>query len=77
MAYKLSVVRTLFHQVETNITDEDRKRVDKEKIRTDLKRCGYSNWALQEGQREQLGEQKRSKTYVVLPYVGGMIERLQ
>ena len=88
VAHKLSVVRTLFHRVETHITDEDRKRVEKEKIRTDLRRCGYPNWALQEGQkkdkktktsvqREQQGEQKRSKTHVVLPYVQGMTEWLQ
>ena len=37
VAHKLSVVRTLFHRVEIHITDEDRKRVEKEKIKTDLR----------------------------------------
>ena len=54
VAHKLSVVRTLFHGVKTHITDDNRKRVEKEKIhvRTDLRRCGYPNRALQEGTKE-------------------------
>ena len=64
-----------------------RKRVEKEKIRTDLRRCGYPNWALQGqkkdkktktiAQREQQGEKKRSKMHVVLPYIQRMMERVQ
>ena len=83
VAHKLGVVRTLFHRVETHITDEDRKRVEKENIRTDLRRCGYQNWALKEGQkkdkktktsvqRKQQVDQTRSKTHVVLLYIQGM-----
>ena len=88
VAHKLSVVRTLFDWVETHITDEGQTRVAKEKIRTDLRWCVYPNWALPEGPqtdrkaktpvyREHLCEQPRSLTPVVLPYVQGMIERLQ
>ena len=35
--HKCNVVRILFHRVENHIIDEDRKRVEKEKIRTDLR----------------------------------------
>ena len=49
VAHTLSVVRTPFHRVETHIIDEDRKRVQKEKIRTYLRRGCYPSWALQEG----------------------------
>ena len=51
VAHTLRVVRTLSHQVETHITDDDRKRVENEKIRTDLRRYGYPHWTLQEGQK--------------------------
>ena len=53
-----------------------------------MRRFGYPNWALQEGlkkekknktsvQREQLGEETRSKTHVVLWYIQGITEQLQ
>jgi hypothetical protein len=88
VAHKLSVVRTLFHRVETHITDEERKKVEKEKIRSDLRRCGYPNWALQEGRFKQTaktpvqrvvqeGVSDARRKHIVLPYVQGMTERLQ
>ena len=61
--------------------------MEKEKITTDLRRCGYPNCAFQGKKkdketktlawREQQGEQERSKMHVVLPYTQGMMERIQ
>ena len=74
--------------METHIIDEERKTVEKETIRTDLRRCGYPNWVLQERQmtdmkvktsvqRDQQGEQTRSKTNILIQYEQGMTEQLQ
>ena len=52
---KLSVPSSLFHRCETFKTDENRK-VNREKIKKDLRVCGYPEWAIR--QEKQQGEQR-------------------
>ena len=61
--------------------------MEKEKIRTALRNCGYPEWALKEGEqrgkkrdterKEENTETEKSVGYAVLPYVKGLSERLQ
>ena len=84
---KLGIVRTLMHRANTLITDEDRKKREKEKIKNALRLCGYPEWALKEGEHQgekkktrdkgEDQERKKPKGYVVLPYIKGVSERLR
>ena len=74
------------------ITDEERWKIEKEKVRAVLRMCGDPEWALKEGelrgkrqlrkeQEKQKGteqvEKKMSQPYAVLPYIDGITERVQ
>ncbi|KAI8514068.1 Integrator complex subunit 4 [Branchiostoma belcheri] len=62
---------------------------EKEKVRVALRHCGYPEWALREGEnnsRKDKSSKEQSKTgkqeqlpasYVVLPYIHGVTERLK
>ena len=75
-AHKRIVAGTLFHQVETHIKHNEKKKV--EKIMTDVRRYGYLNWAFPKGQfkknekttvqrEHQEVEKKPRRKYIVLP----------
>ena len=84
---KLGIVCTLMHRADTIISDNNLKKVEKEKIRTALRNCGYPEWALKEGEqrgkkrdterKEENTETEKPVGYAVLPYVKGLSERLQ
>ena len=40
------------HRADTIISDNNLKKVEKEKIRTALRNCGYPEWALKEGEQQ-------------------------
>ena len=75
------------HRADTIISDNNLKKVEKEKIRTALRNCGYPEWALKEGEqrgkkrdterKEENTETEKPVGYAVLPYVKGLSERLQ
>ena len=44
------------HRADTIISDNNLKKVEKEKIRTALRNCGHPEWALKEG--EQRGKKR-------------------
>ena len=91
--HKLGTVRNLMHRVDNLILDEERRRIEKEKVRGVLMICGYSKWGLKDGQlrgkRElrkeeeaiQKGsdqvEDRKDKQYVLLPYIPGVTGRIQ
>ena len=52
IAHKLSMVHANFHYVQTHITHDDWKKLEIEKNRTDLRRCGDPNWSLKEGHKK-------------------------
>ena len=56
---KLGIVRMLIHRAETLIKDEGSVKIETEKVRVAWKNCGYSDWALKEG--EQLGKREKWK----------------
>mgnify|MGYP001824971233 CR=1 FL=1 len=89
---KIGVVRTLMHRAETLIRDEERRKVEKEKVKEALRHCGYPEWALKEGESRSKRQQRSDETnnevgkdqdrdkpkgYAVVPYVKGVTERLQ
>ena len=86
---KLGIVRTLMHRADTLIADHEKRKIEKDKIKTALRTCGYPEWALREGavkgrrpQKRDSGgqesdQEKKHKLFVVLPYMKGMTERLQ
>ena len=47
---KKGIVRTLMHRADTLVADEKKNRREKEKIKCDLRQCGYPEWALREGE---------------------------
>ena len=67
-------------------------KIEKEKVRVALRNCGYTEWALKEGEQhgkrkkrreEELQGQDREnrleehkKAFVALPYMKGVTERL-
>ena len=89
---QLGTVRTLMHRAETLIAHEERRKIEKEKVRAPLKICVYPERALKGGKqrgkrqfrkdeekqrgRDQI-EDGKSKQYAVLPYMKGVTERLQ
>ncbi|KAI8507128.1 hypothetical protein Bbelb_155670 [Branchiostoma belcheri] len=86
---KLGIVRTLMHRANTLIEDPALREAEKEKVRVDLRHCGYPEWALREGgngSRKDKCRKEQSKTgkqeqlpasYLVLPYIYGVTERLK
>ncbi|XP_019615955.1 PREDICTED: uncharacterized protein LOC109463556, partial [Branchiostoma belcheri] len=86
---KLGIVRTLMHRANTLIEDPALREAEKEKVRVALRHCGYPEWALREGEnnsRKDKSSKEQSKTgeqeqlpasYVVLPYIHGVTERLK
>ena len=90
IAHKLSVICIPLYHVQTHITDEERKKVGIETFRTDRRKCGYPNWALKEGQKTNTKKDTSKvksnnpdssatprRRHIVLPYVKGIVERLQ
>ena len=76
------------HRANTLISDEKLRTVEKDKIKTALRTCGYPEWALLEGEQQGKIKQKEKKGkdlegkekpqgFVVLPYIKGVSERLQ
>ena len=75
------------------IADLDRRKIEKDTVRTALCNCGYPEWGLKEGELldkkqvrkeeekrqhpEQEGEKRQPKAQAVLPYMKGLTERLQ
>ena len=69
------------HRANTLLKDEDRRKVEKEKVRAALRLCGYLEWALKEGEMkgkkkekkkaEDQGENTKTRGFVVLPYMKG------
>lgn len=86
VSQKLSVPASLYHRCESVISDDNMKRVEREKIKSDLTKCGYPKWALTQGEKkrkerqdnaqQELDNTKKAKTCVVIPYTRGMSERL-
>jgi len=85
---KIGIVRTLMNRANTLIKDEHFRRIEKEKVKVALRRCGYPEWALKEGdiqskkkdQNKEGNDQEnetRPKGIAVLPYMKGVSERLQ
>ncbi|XP_078682439.1 uncharacterized protein LOC144916914 [Branchiostoma floridae x Branchiostoma belcheri] len=86
---KLGIVRTLMHRANTLIEDPALREAEKEKVRVALRHCGYPEWALREGEnnsRKDKSNKEQSKSgkqeqlpasYVVLPYIHGVTERLK
>ena len=73
------------HRADTLIKYKERKN-EKEKIRDDLRKCGYPEWALREGEQKRkkrknsVNEQTdkpKPNGFVVLPYTKGLSERLK
>ena len=58
---KLGIVCTLMHRADIIISDNNLKKVEKEKIRTALRNCGYPEWALKEG--EQRGKKRDTERF--------------
>lgn len=85
-AHKLSVVRTLFDRTST-ITDNQDKEEEENHIKQALKICKYPTWAINKGKREVQKNNKEEKkkkgskpenlSMITLPYVGGVMERIQ
>ncbi|XP_019613587.1 PREDICTED: adhesion G-protein coupled receptor G7-like [Branchiostoma belcheri] len=86
---KLGIVRTLMHRANTLIEDHALREAEKEKVRVALRHCGYPEWALREvdnnsrkgkSNKEQSNTAKQEKlpaSYLVLPYIHGVTERLK
>ena len=80
------------HRADTLIADEEKWKIEKEKVTEALRICGYPECALKKGellrkrqlrneQEKQKGadqvEDMKRKQYAVLPYMTGITERLQ
>ncbi|KAI8509507.1 hypothetical protein Bbelb_133550 [Branchiostoma belcheri] len=88
---KLGIVRTLMHRARANtlIKDPALREAEKEKVIVALRHCGCPEWALREGHnnsRKDKSSKEQSKTgkqehlpasYLVLPYIHGVTERLK
>ncbi|XP_019636532.1 PREDICTED: uncharacterized protein LOC109479099, partial [Branchiostoma belcheri] len=86
---KLGIVRTLMHRANTLTEDPALRETEKEKVRVALRHCGYPEWALREGEnnsRKDKSSKEQSRTgkqeqlpasYLVLPYIHGVTERLK
>ena len=81
-----------YPDADTLIADEEKWKIEKEKVTAALRLCGYPKWALKRGelrgkrqlrnvQEKQKGsdhvEDRKSKQCAVLPYIKGITERLQ
>ena len=76
---KLGIVNTFYHRSDNNITDEQDKRQEEERIKTNLRECGYPEWALKKKNKERkidTDAEGKEKPYVVIPYVKGTSEKI-
>ena len=58
MCQKLNVLSLLFHRCETIIT-EKKKQAEMEKIKKDIRVCGYSEQALRQGNNKEISKRER------------------
>ena len=85
---KIGVVRTLMNRANTLIKDEQLRKVEKDKVKVALRRCGYPEWALKEGDvqsKKRQDQNKEGKEQVdeaitkgiaVLPYMSEILQRV-
>ena len=52
VSQKLSVPASLYHRCESVISEDEKKKMEREKIRSDLTKCGYPKWALTQGEKK-------------------------
>jgi hypothetical protein len=73
---RIGVAKTLFDRANTIISDNEKRQVEYDLIKSSLKRCGYKNWALKRARRTgtESTKPKPSKGYVSVPYVKGISE---
>ncbi len=88
LAHKLGVIRTLFDRKDNLITDPADRIAEEQHIIRALETCGYPKWAFnkvkqakakkqQQGTRKKPENAAKTKGMVVVPYVGGLTEKLE
>ena len=71
------------------VTEEEDRKVEEDKIRKALKQCGYPEWTVNKVKTDKVSKQAKpkprkeknkattSRTLVTVPYIQGLIEKLQ
>ena len=89
LVHKLGVIRTLFDREDNIVTDPEDREAEEQHIIKALTTCGYPKWTFNRVKQEKVKKQQqkstkskpdnaeKSKGMVVIPYVGGLTEKLQ
>ncbi|XP_072048952.1 uncharacterized protein [Amphiura filiformis] len=84
--HKLGVIRTLLDRMDNVVTEDEDKKLEEEKIRQALGRCGYPGWSFKKVKDKMANKQSKpnikkdstsnpTKGFVVIPYVEGLAEK--
>ena len=88
LVHKLGVIRTLMDRKDNIITDPEDRAAEEQHIIKALTLCGYPKWTFNQVKRAKQKKQEqptkkknesatKTKGMVVIPYVGGLSEKLQ
>ena len=87
--HKLGVVRTLLDRMDKDVTEEEDRQVEEDKIKKALKQCGYPEWMVNKVKTDKVNKQAKPKprkeknkattrrTLVTVPYIQELTEKLQ
>ncbi|XP_072048917.1 uncharacterized protein [Amphiura filiformis] len=84
--HKLGVIRTLLDRMDNVVTEDEDKKLEEEKIRQALGRCGYPGWSFKKMKDKMANKHNKpnikkdstsnpTKGFVVIPYVEGLADK--
>ena len=85
LIHKLGVIRTLHYRADTVISNPHAISEEKQHVQESLGNCGYPNWAFTKAKKtkdstttsDNQNSAASSRTFVTIPYVAGLSERLK
>ncbi len=85
--HKLGVVRTLNHRANIIVSRDNDRKEEQSHVNQALQRCGYPRWAVRSSIRPKKSKERKDrrtirenlgyKPKVVLPYIGGVSEKIR